>query len=159
MSTLRLGDAPPRLSTKGTSRRAGLRTRVLAGLAAAACLAMLVVASQLRPQGGGHGTHTQLGLPPCTWAESLGKPCMTCGMTTAVAYAAHGELIDSVRTQPFGFLVAVGAAATVWGALHVAVTGSMLASGASGLLTPRVLWGTGGLVLLAWAYKVLTWNG
>jgi hypothetical protein len=140
-------------------RRASAHVRWAAFLIAAACLALLLVASRLAPDAAGHGTHTQLGLPPCTWAEALGKPCMTCGMTTAFAYAAHGDLLDSARTQPFGFVLATLTAAMAWGALHVAATGSMLAAAASRMLTPRLLWAMGGLLLAAWAYKVLTWHG
>lgn len=143
----------------GARRRVGGRARLAALAVALACLSALIVAAGLRPSEAGHGTHTQLGLPPCSWAEALGKPCLTCGMTTAVAYAANGELIDSVRAQPFGFVLAVMAATAVWGAVHVAATGSRLAPVAAGLITPRVMWGMGGLVLLAWAYKVATWHG
>lgn len=140
-------------------RRASAGVRWAALLAGAGCLAILVVATRLDPAGAGHGTHTQLGLPPCGWAEAFGRPCMTCGMTTAFAHAADGDLLNSARAQPFGFLLAVMTAALGWGALHVAVTGSMLASAAARMLTPRLLWAMGGLLLAAWAYKVLTWDG
>ncbi|HZW09136.1 MAG TPA: DUF2752 domain-containing protein [Phycisphaerales bacterium] len=154
-----LDAAPLRARAVGGARRASARVRWAALVGAGACLALLVVASRLAPEAAGHGTHTQLGLPPCAWAEALGKPCMTCGMTTAFAYAARGDLLDSARTQPFGFVLAVLTAATGWGALHVAATGSMLAAAASRMLTPRLLWTAGAMLLAAWGYKVLTWHG
>ena len=123
------------------------------------CVALLGLAAWLRPAAEGHGTHEQLGLPPCAWAQAFGKPCLTCGMTTAFACAAHGDLLGSARVQPFGFVLSLVVAATAWGAGHVALTGSMLASAAQRMLNTRLLWMTIGLLLAAWAYKFLTWEG
>lgn len=68
-----------------------------------------------RPDPRGFGTHEQLGLAPCRAMDWFGVPCPGCGVTTSVAHAAHGDLVASFVTQPFGLLVAaaipLGAAA------------------------------------------------
>ncbi|MCA9610613.1 MAG: hypothetical protein KC619_33690, partial [Myxococcales bacterium] len=38
-------------------------------------LAVLVTAAMLTPSPEGHGTHTQLGLPPCGFLVYTGYPC------------------------------------------------------------------------------------
>lgn len=129
--------------------------RLLALAVAAASLAALVVASTLTPDVRGVETHTQLGLWPCGWLLSTGYPCPTCGMTTAFAHAAHRDLWTSIRVQPFGALMALGAAITFWGAVHVAVFGSRVGSLAVFLLRPRAVTLAGVLLLAAWLYKVL----
>jgi hypothetical protein len=88
---------------------------------------------------------------------ALGKPCPTCGMTTAVSYAAHGRLWESFLTQPFGLLVALGMAAAFWIGLYIAATGSQVARIYAILLTPRVLWALAALAAAAWIYKWVTW--
>ncbi|MBK7406051.1 MAG: DUF2752 domain-containing protein [Phycisphaerales bacterium] len=156
------GDGGPGPVRRVVARRrgpVGFGERCLALALCAACVVLLSVAAWLRPSPEGHGTHEQLGLPPCAWAEAFGKPCATCGMTTAFACAAHGDLVGSARVQPFGFLLSLLVAATAWGAGHVAATGSRLGESAVRLLTPRVAIGLVGLLLAAWAYKMVTWQG
>jgi hypothetical protein len=133
--------------------------RILAGLAAFVLLTGLVIGACLSPTPQGHGTHEQLGMPPCGFLSATGRPCPTCGMTTAVSLAAHARPLESFRTQPFGALVALGASVGFWGCLHVAVFGSNLGRVAEPLLRPRIIWITGGLVGLSWVYKLITWPG
>lgn len=124
-----------------------------------ACLAALLVGARLRPASAGHGTHEQLGLPACGWAASLGKPCPTCGMTTSVSLAAHGELGASAATQPAGLAIALAAATLFWLGAHEAATGSRLMSMVGGALTMRAWWFAGALAFGAWMYKLATWTG
>lgn len=126
----------------------------MCALAAIGLLTLLVVSASLKPDEAGYGTHTQLGLPPCPGILSSGRPCATCGMTTAFAYAAHGQFVASFRAQPFGALMAVGSACTIWVLLHVAATGSRLGSVTSRLLAARFMWLAIGLALAAWGYKL-----
>lgn len=132
--------------------------RLLAGSVAALLLALLLTAAWLRPASAGHGTHTQLGLLQCGWVAAFGKPCPTCGMTTAFAQAAHGNILASFAVQPMGALLALLSAGGFWGCLHAALTGSRVGSMAGGLLSPRVLWWVAGATVAAWAYKVWTWQ-
>src|SRR5437667_12357904 len=57
-------------------------------------------------------THTQLGLPPCSMVLLTGKPCPACGMTTAFALLAHGDVPNSLAANWVGTLLAL-----VWIAL------------------------------------------
>jgi hypothetical protein len=134
-----------------------LKARILGGLVSAACLALLITGARLHPDPAGHGTHLQLGLLPCGFLAATGHPCPTCGMTTAVAWAAHGHLLKSLQTQPFGCLVAVSAATAFWAGLYILATGSRLAPLFGILLRPRSVWVAAGLLALAWAYTWLTW--
>jgi hypothetical protein len=78
-------------------------------------------------------------------------------MTTAVSLAAHGRFLESLKAQPFGFLMAIAAAVAVWIGVHVAATGSHLGLLCGRMCTPRVLWAVAALAGLAWAYKFATW--
>ena len=137
--------------------RASPGARLAAALVSVACLLMLGIGAWLEPAAEGHGSHTQLGLPPCMWAVTLGKPCPTCGMTTAVSEAAHGHFLRALLVNPFGLLVALAAAVAVPAGLHVALTGSQLGLLLGRALTPRVLWVIAGLALASWAYKWAVW--
>ena len=68
------------------------KSRLVALALGVLMLTPVVIGAFLRPDGRGVETHTQLGLPPCGWMLKYGKPCATCGMTTAVSEAAHGRL-------------------------------------------------------------------
>lgn len=125
---------------------------------AAACLLVLWVGRGVEPSEAGHGSHVQLGLPPCAWVVRFDRPCPTCGMTTAVAQAARGDFLTSVATQPAGAAFAVGAAGLFWMSLYVALTGSAVGRLAGVVvLRPLGLWCAGALVGVSWAYKFLTW--
>jgi hypothetical protein len=52
-------------------------------------------------------THRQLGLPPCTFFALTGKPCPSCGMTTSFALLMHGDVVNSVRANVVGTLLAL----------------------------------------------------
>src|SRR5204863_3314928 len=90
-----------------TARIAGpfndsLRRRLGGLLVALGAAGVLGVALWLNPAPDGHGTHTQLGLPPCAWAVALNRPCPTCGMTTAFSFGVRGRLAEAFQAQPFG---------------------------------------------------------
>ncbi len=81
-----------------------------AGVALGA-LAVLAVARWLDPSPLGHATHTQLGLPGCSFLTVTGVPCPMCGATTTWSLLAHGRILEGVVNQPFGaflFVVTVG---------------------------------------------------
>jgi hypothetical protein len=137
--------------------------RAFAALIAAALVAILAIAAWLEPSARGFGTHemlyTRLGRPaqPCTWVALTGKPCPTCGMTTAFAHAADGHLIASVLAQPMGAALALVSATGFWIALHVALTGSNAAAILHPLATRRALWASIALLAASWIYKIATW--
>jgi len=140
-------------------RRASFWHRAAAGFVAVDCLGVLVLAAFLTPSSDGHGTHTQLGLFPCTWVVLFNQPCPTCGMTTAFTHAADGHFVDAVTTQPMGALLALSSAGLFWLSLHVAATGSTLWRAGTRLLGRPVIWGFVAALVLSWAYKIVTWSG
>jgi Protein of unknown function (DUF2752) len=121
------------------------------------CLAVLLIAAGLHADASGAGTHEQIGLPPCGFLTITGKPCATCGMTTAFAHAAEGRLLTAFITQPMGLLLALLAASVVWAGGYIALTGAPAHRLYAPLLKPRVVWGFALLFLAAWGYKVLTY--
>lgn len=66
---------------------------------------VLVIARILSPNPLGHGTHTQLGLPPCGFLVATGLPCPGCGLTTAFAHMARGEVLAATAANPFGVML------------------------------------------------------
>jgi hypothetical protein len=71
---------------------------------------MLGVAMWLRPAAKGFGTHTQLGLAPCTLTQVAGIRCPSCGMTTSWSYFVRGRVIQAVKSNSGGTLLAALAA-------------------------------------------------
>ena len=61
-------------------------------------------------------THQQLGLPPCTFLEVTGVPCPACGMTTSFALLVRGDVMNSLRANWVGTLLAGFCLAVIpWG--------------------------------------------
>lgn len=122
-------------------------------------LGVLIVAASLDPHPAGLGTHTRLGLPPCGMVRYFGSPCMTCGMTTAFAHAADGNLLASFRTQPAGALLSILTAAAALISGYAVIVGVSLVPLAQRVLRPRWIWIIGLIVLLSWGYKILLFKG
>lgn len=114
----------------------------------------LGVAVWLTPDLRGHGTHEQLGLPPCGFLLTTRLPCATCGMTTAFALAAHGQLFDALVTQPAGALLALLAAIMVWISGYALLFGTPLDGLGRWLLRPRPILTIAGILLAAWVFKI-----
>jgi hypothetical protein len=53
------------------------------------------------------GTHLQVGLPPCTFQVLTGVPCPSCGLTTSFALLVRGDVINSLRANAVGTLLAL----------------------------------------------------
>jgi hypothetical protein len=75
-------------------------------------IAVFCVAAWLRPytpdgQPLRMESHRQLGLPECTFKKVTGLPCPSCGMTTSFSLLIHGDLINSVKANAVGTLLAL----------------------------------------------------
>lgn len=130
------------------------RVRGAAFAVALACGAVLGLAVFLKPDVRGHGTHEQLGLPPCGFMTGSGLPCPTCGMTTSFALLMHGHPLAAVIAQPAGAVLCVAAMIVMFVAMRVVVSGRM----------PRIRWerinpvhlvlAIGVLLMGAWGFKI-----
>ncbi|MCX7992149.1 MAG: DUF2752 domain-containing protein [Fimbriimonadales bacterium] len=87
---------------------------------------MFGVGWYLTPNPAGHGTHQQLGLPPCTIHFVTGRPCPSCGLTTSVSAILHGQLALAWKANPIGFLIVAVAVGVALNSLLALVYGRTL---------------------------------
>lgn len=59
----------------------------------------------LQPSASGHGTHQELGLPPCPCVLIFNRPCPGCGLTTSFSALLHGRFRDAFKAHFFGPLL------------------------------------------------------
>lgn len=132
-----------------------LRRRLVGAMVLIATASVIGLAAWLTPSAKGHGTHEQLGLAPCSMLMFTGKPCVTCGYTTAFSHVAHGHLMDALKVQPAGAMLAM--LVILGGATggFVAVTGTDVTPLLRRIFQFRTLIAAGGIVLAAWAYKLI----
>jgi len=128
-------------------------------LALAAPLALFVLGRALRPDPRGFGTHEQLGFGPCWPMAHWNLPCPGCGVTTAVALAAHGEELASLRTQPLGLALLLATLAGGAWALVGHARGRDLALELARFHRPAVWLSAGTFALGAWLYKIALVRG
>ena len=133
--------------------RAGLGERIGQACVAVALAAALAVGFALTPSPTGAGTHTVLGLPECGMLKATGKPCPTCGVTTAFVLAAHGHLVEAFVTQPFGCLLFVLAVGGMVFSVATLVAGRSWAPLAVWVNPVVVLLALLFLMLISWVYK------
>lgn len=69
------------------------------------CGTLIGLSVWLTPDGRGYGTHTQLGLPACSFQKTTGIPGPSCGMTTSFSHMSSGNLLQAVRANFFGVLM------------------------------------------------------
>jgi hypothetical protein len=82
-------------------------------------LGVVVTGSIVAPDRHGHGTHRQLGLPPCPSVLVFDRPCPGCGLTTSWTALLHGDFTLAFRAHPLGpilfGLFTVAALLSAWG--------------------------------------------
>lgn len=110
----------------------------------------------LEPSREGVGTHTQLGLPPCTFLYLTGIPCPFCGMTTSWTHAAHLDVFSAVRTQPMGVVLFALTLAFGVSLLGRAIVGSppLRPDRFAAAISANAWWALAGGVLVGWVYKI-----
>lgn len=111
-----MNEVPPNSNALNLWERAAL-----AALATALSLA-IAAAVWLEPDGRGYGTHEQLGFPACTFFRIVGRPCPSCGMTTAWANLLHGRPLAAMQANAVGALLAAAAPlGAVWAGVSAAI--------------------------------------
>jgi hypothetical protein len=86
----------------------GLLVFVAAGL-----ISVFAIAIWLRPYDENgrplrQEAHRQMGLPPCTfYVWTKGYPCPSCGMTTSFSLLMHGDVINSLKANAVGTILAL----------------------------------------------------
>ena len=149
----------PRPKAAVPAHAGSTKRRILATLVAVGAATILGLAAYLEPSPTGLGTHTQLAMPTCGWIVTMDIPCPTCGMTTAFAHAANGNLLRSLGAQPLGAALALFTAMALLVAVYIAVTGSVIGSAFARLWSGRMAWILAVVAIAAWAYKVLVYKG
>ena len=149
----RRGKASPPSAVGWAWPRAGLGERIGQACVVVALAAALAVGFALTPSRTGAGTHTVLGLPECGMLKATGKPCPTCGVTTAFVLASHGHLVEAFVAQPFGFLLFILAAGGMVFSVATLVAGRSWAPLAVWVNPVVVLLALLLVMLISWAYK------
>lgn len=122
---------------------------------------LLAVSAWLQPSANGHGTHTQLGLAPCTFLGMTGLPCPMCGATTTFALWADGRPLDGLINHPFASLLFVGTAAVSAVAWSEALAPRGRWQKLGDAIAPyelRLLSVFLGLMAASWAYSLARWT-
>jgi len=141
----------PRLIRTRNDQSRSVRRRAMCILLAAAIV--LAVSACLVPAGDGSGTHTQLGLPPCSMI--MGLPCPTCGMTTAFAHSVRGQWLAAINAQPLGALLAGSVIMAALMSIWELVTGRGYRINWYRVPTRWVIASIVVLVFGAWIYKIV----
>ena len=143
-------------SDTGLSRLSG-RQRLWIAALGLGLLVPLGVAGRLEPDPRDHGTHQQLGLPPCSYFAVFGRRCPTCGMTTAWAYLVRGRVPAAFRASVGGALAAVLALAAVPWLLASAFRGRWLGWVPDSMRVAWVLAAVCAVTLIDWVVRI--WTG
>ncbi|MHC4983806.1 MAG: DUF2752 domain-containing protein [Planctomycetota bacterium] len=136
-------------TANGATAARFFRRRLKGAAVALPCWAVLTLAVALAPDAAGYGTHEQAGMQQCSFMVRHGLPCPTCGLTTSVSAAVHGQLGLAARAQPFGIvLTAAMAVFAIVGTVELSTGRPWLVK-----LRPRLWWLWVGIsgVLAGWA--------
>ena len=139
--------ASPREGVKIPYRLRGL-------LICAGAVAVLIAGLWVTPAESGHGTHQQLGVPPCSFLVTTGWPCPSCGVTTSLAAMARGRVSLAWKAQPFGIAVfGLLVLLFIVGGAELICNRSILSKLHPGLWW---IWAALGSMMLGWGIKVLS---
>ena len=131
------------------------RRRLMAAVVGLALLCPMATAFFLVPDSRGHGTHEQLGLPPCTLVVLFGIRCPTCGSTTAFVHLARGRVIEAFAVNVAATLLALLLVPTgIWVCLS-AIRGRWLVTAPSGVVAALIAVGFLVIATVDWAYRLL----
>jgi len=102
-------------------------------------------------------THREppLNMPPCNFKAATGMPCPACGMTTSFALLVRGDVLNSLRANAVGTLLAVvGLLAIPWCLISFALRRPLLLVSIEKAMSILVL-GFLGMMLLRWGIVLL----
>lgn len=136
--------------------RLGRSTRWGLVLGAIGLAVVLGVARRLEPDPRGYGTHTQLGLYPCMFAQVTGSPCPSCGMTTAFAWFVRGRFGQSWQANPAGTLIALTCTLLIPWFLAVAAWGRPVGCRSLERFLIGLMVANVALSLLSWTIRLLS---
>lgn len=107
------------------------------------------------------GTHQLMGLPPCTFYRVSGLPCPSCGMTTSFALLIRGDIVNSLRANAVGTILAVLCLAIIPWSLASAVLKRPLFIVSMERAMLKIVIGFLVLMFLRWliVLGLLFWNG
>lgn len=126
---------------------------------------ILTIAVLLNPYNGDGSakrmeTHRELGLPPCTFYKMTDLPCPSCGMTTSFALLMHGDVLNSLRANWTGTILALGCLLYIpWSLASVCVGRTLYVRSLESLLLILIL-GFMACLILRWVVVLtLRWTG
>lgn len=129
-------------------------------------VAVFAVAAWLRPYAADGSplrmeTHRQMGLPPCTFKYYSGLPCPSCGMTTSFALLVHGDVVNSLRANAVGTVLALCGMLFVPWALACVVAKRYFFIDSGELVLLKLVMAFVALMLLRWVVvlALIWWNG
>ena len=127
-----------------------------AGLAllTAGLLCGLGIAAWLSPDPNGHGTHRQLGLPPCSSVLAFGIKCPACGMTTSWALMIEGRIPEALVANVGGSLLFVVAFISIPWLLWIVWTGQRQLKDQWGMFALGGSCGAMIIALATWAWNL-----
>lgn len=96
---------PPSAVAHPIPERGTLLSRLVWAVLFVVPTSVLVTAALLTPDPAGHGTHTQLGLPPCGFLVITGLPCPGCGLTTSFSHMMHIDPAGAAAANAFGVML------------------------------------------------------
>lgn len=131
------------------------RQRFVAAIVGPALLCPMAMAFLLAPDSRGHGTHEQLGLPPCTMEVLFGIRCPTCGSTTAFAHLAQGRPIEAFAANVAATLLALLLAPTAIWVCLAAIRGRWLVAAPSGAAAVIIALGFLAIAIADWVYRFM----
>ncbi len=116
---------------------------------------VLTLAAGLSPSPLGHGTHTQLGLPPCGFLVVTGYRCPGCGLTTSFANMMDLAPLAALQANPFGVLLFISVVLFMGVALWGLMRGAPVFSTLERLRADRVALGLSVAALVNWVVVLL----
>jgi hypothetical protein len=124
-------------------------------------LGIFAIAACLNPYHDGQplleATHRQLGLPECHFRRLIDLPCPSCGMTTSFAHLVRGDVINSLRANFAGTLLAlIGMLYIPWSLISM-WRGRWLGVSQVEPWLIRIVFGWVALMLVRWA-ALLAWT-